>query len=178
MSNCIAGRALVLACLIVAVTACPASAQLGRLGGAVKKQVKEAAGLGSGSSADAVAPSSASSGPRFGSFVLEMTPQVLDRVESVARAVADAGPRPAPMRGDDSRREAQARALESAELNQHQYGILKERIIPFCRRYAAEGEGPERIPGQGRNVYYVYAASEIEALQPRCGELLPLLEGA
>jgi hypothetical protein len=66
MSNRIAGRALALACLIVAVTACPASAQLGRLGGAVKKQVKEAAGLGNGSSADAAAPSSASSGPRFG----------------------------------------------------------------------------------------------------------------
>jgi hypothetical protein len=63
---------------------------------------------------------------------------------------------------------------EAAGLTSHQYAILKERVTPLCGVGAATGE--VRIPGEGKNIFWVYSPEEVSALAPRCGELLPLVQ--
>jgi hypothetical protein len=76
--------------------------------------------------------------------------------------------------------EAQAHAeqagLAAGEFTPRQYAVVKERIVPFCRAAAqAGGEGDVRLPGSGRNVFYVYTAAEAAALRERCGALMQAL---
>lgn len=58
-----------------------------------------------------------------------------------------------------------------------QLAMLKERVVPFCSatQHGPGAAGGASVPGSGRGVFYVYAAAEVEALQPRCAKLLPLL---
>lgn len=57
-----------------------------------------------------------------------------------------------------------------------QYGVVKERIMPFCRGQVERmGEGG-RVPGDGAGIYWVYSPAEIAALQPRCAEFTALLK--
>lgn len=67
-------------------------------------------------------------------------------------------------------------ALAAAGLTDVQYGVLVERIVPFCTLHARSGSGQAQIPGSGKNIYYVYGPGEIEALAPRCATLLPALQ--
>jgi hypothetical protein len=54
-------------------------------------------------------------------------------------------------------------ALEAGEFTDRQYAMLKERIPVFCATGA-------RASG------YVFSPEETQALQPRCGELMPRLQ--
>ena len=57
-----------------------------------------------------------------------------------------------------------------------QYGVVRERILPFCRSGVAAGEGSAQVPGDGTNIFYVYSEAEVAALRPRCGEFVKLLQ--
>jgi hypothetical protein len=67
--------------------------------------------------------------------------------------------------------------LTAAGLTQAQFAVVVERLAPLCRMAArpAAGEGAQ-IPGHGRGIFYVYTPGEVEAITPRCGTLLPLVQ--
>ena len=67
---------------------------------------------------------------------------------------------------------APAHSAAAAGLTEEQYGIIKERVKPFC----GEGGGAARIAGSGGGIYYVYSETEIAALQPRCAKLVALMD--
>lgn len=52
-----------------------------------------------------------------------------------------------------------------------QYAILKERVAPLCGMAEAAGSDGIKIPGEGKNIFWVYSPVEVEALLPRCAEL-------
>jgi hypothetical protein len=65
-------------------------------------------------------------------------------------------------------RGAQAEAARSNGFTDRQYAILRERITPFCfADPMTPGANGVKIKGEGP-VFFVYSASEAEALQPRC----------
>lgn len=60
-----------------------------------------------------------------------------------------------------------------------QYSILKERIAPLCAiAQTAEQDGGVRIPGDGKNIFWVYSEVEVQTIVPRCAELSGLIESA
>ena len=65
----------------------------------------------------------------------------------------------------------------AAGLTADQYAILKERVLPLCGM-AAAGDGEVRIPGEGKEIYWVYSQAEVATLRPRCGQLLPLVQAS
>lgn len=73
---------------------------------------------------------------------------------------------------------AQRAAAAGSFSSTGQYGVVKERIMPFCGgQVEGMGEGA-RVPGDGTGIYYVYSPGEIAALKPRCGEFAGLLKDA
>ena len=68
--------------------------------------------------------------------------------------------------------DALAAALAAGGFSEREYGMLKERVVPFCKA----GGRSERVPGSGKDKFYVYSAEEVAALAPRCGALLPQVE--
>ncbi len=58
-----------------------------------------------------------------------------------------------------------------------QYAILKERVAPLCGRAQAGAEGEIRLPGEGKDIYWVYSPVEVEQLLPRCEALTRLIHG-
>lgn len=66
--------------------------------------------------------------------------------------------------------------LTSANLTSVQYAVLKERVAPFCRSAPTATAEGARIQGRGNNVFYAYSATEVNALQPRCKTLMPVLQ--
>jgi hypothetical protein len=65
-------------------------------------------------------------------------------------------------------RGAQSNAAKSNGFTDRQYAILRERITPFCfADPMTPGANGVKIKGDGP-VFYVYSASEVAALQPRC----------
>ncbi len=72
----------------------------------------------------------------------------------------------------DPKQELKTAAVAGAKsvgLTPVQYSVMKERIGPFCAAPAA------RIPGENKEMFYVYAADEMSALQARCPKLAALL---
>jgi hypothetical protein len=70
-------------------------------------------------------------------------------------------------------REKHAAAVSGME--RRKYALLKERIIPLCALDAsAVSDGDLSIPGDGAN--FVYLASEVTLVRPRCGALMPSLQ--
>jgi hypothetical protein len=83
---------------------------------------------------------------------------------------------PRPTYPEQSPQAAREQALKSQQLTERQYSVLEERVVFFCRsEQASRSDGAVQVPGDGRNIFWVYSASEVEAIKPRCGELLPLL---
>jgi hypothetical protein len=73
---------------------------------------------------------------------------------------------------------AQRAAAAGSFASTGQYGVVKERIMPFCGgQVESMGEGA-RVPGDGTGIYWVYSPGEIAALKPRCGEFAGLLKDA
>lgn len=66
--------------------------------------------------------------------------------------------------------------LTSANLTAGQYAVLKERIVPFCKLAPTANENGARIQGSGHDVFYAYSAAEVNALQPRCKTIMPVLQ--
>jgi hypothetical protein len=65
-------------------------------------------------------------------------------------------------------RGAQSDAARSNSLTDRQYAILRERITPLCfSDPVTPGPDGVKIKGEGP-VFFVYTASEVAALQPRC----------
>ncbi|MBV9110671.1 MAG: hypothetical protein JO306_14770 [Gemmatimonadetes bacterium] len=63
--------------------------------------------------------------------------------------------------------------LEAGQFTPAQYGIIKERIVPFCRAAAtAPASGDVRLQGSGSGVFWVYTATEAAALRERCTALM------
>ena len=228
----------------------PAQAQFGdMLKKAAKEKVKEK--VAGGGEAKPATPAAAEKGSRsrsevkspYNSWVLEMTPEVLDRFavaiveenrvrdslvalakrkpeferqhgECVQRISQDARMQGYMSRlGDDKLTQAQkqkamtdmndymvstcgeqhrnaatdaedalrrgafteAAAKAGSFASKGQYGVVRERILPFCRSGVEAGEGSAQVPGDGTNIFYVYSAAEISALRPRCGEFVKLL---
>ncbi len=78
---------------------------------------------------------------------------------------------PDPNEASEIRRQLRDRpdqvAQEVSGLNESQFSILKERIIPFCKAAGAAGTTVEGG--------YIYTAGEVEALPPRCAKLMAAL---
>lgn len=73
---------------------------------------------------------------------------------------------------------AQRAAAAGSFSSTGQYGVVKERIMPFCGgQVEGMGEGA-RVPGDGTGIWYVYSPGEIAALKPRCGEFAAMLKDA
>lgn len=73
--------------------------------------------------------------------------------------------------------EAQAHAaqagLAAGQFTPAQYGIVKERVVPFCRAPATTAaSGDVRLQGSGSGVFWVYTATEAAALRERCTALM------
>jgi hypothetical protein len=65
-------------------------------------------------------------------------------------------------------RGAQVEAAKSNGFTDRQYAILRERITPFCfADPMTPGANGVKIKGEGP-VFFVYSASEVAVLQPRC----------
>jgi hypothetical protein len=69
-----------------------------------------------------------------------------------------------------------AAALAAGGFTDTQYAILKERVAPLCGLAEAAGDGVVRIPGDGKNIFWVYSAEEVDTLTPRCEALSGLIE--
>jgi len=85
------------------------------------------------------------------------------------------------MRGQielDAPAQAERAALAAGEFTAREFAMIKERLVPFCRVSAAAaeaGDGDVRLPGDGRDIYWVYTAAEAAALRERCGTLMEAL---
>jgi hypothetical protein len=64
----------------------------------------------------------------------------------------------------------EAIGARAAGLTTQQFSIMKERVVPFCR-----AGGAAKVAGATPGMFYVYAADEMAALQPRCAKLMALL---
>jgi len=82
------------------------------------------------------------------------------------------GPDPARRSKSDDLRGAEARGAAAAGLKPSQYGIIKERVKPFC----GPGGGTAKVAGAMSGMYYVYSETEMSALQPRCQKLVALID--
>jgi hypothetical protein len=117
--------------------------------------------------------------PEMTDLVMEFAPrlesaelhQVMAEYEAAMTAIVTRRCGPKPGDPDDLRRRPARIGREVAELEDREYAMLKERTLPFCASNAAG----TRVPGDGRNIYFVYSETEVEALRPRCPSLLPLL---
>jgi hypothetical protein len=135
--------------------------------------------------------------PEGQSAMEEMTAKAEARMENPAdRAAADAHLKaqeaymklvrdrcgPDPDQFENDRRNLQSRlpkiGEEAGGFTPTQYGVLKERITPLCAIAQTAGDGEVRIPGDGRNIFWVYSAVEVETLVPRCAELSGLIAAA
>jgi hypothetical protein len=80
-----------------------------------------------------------------------------------------------PLNGSDALAGREKHAAEAGNLERRKYALLKERIIPLCALDAADvRDGDLSIPGDGAN--FVYLASEVALVRPRCGTLMPALQ--
>lgn len=67
--------------------------------------------------------------------------------------------------------------IEKSGLERRNYAVLKERIIPFCTADAATRAAADvRVPGQGRNIFFVYLPAETATLAPRCDAIMSALQ--
>ena len=86
-------------------------------------------------------------------------------------------------------RTAIGKASDQFTTNDYQYAGWKEWITEFCKYIEALKKQPDaaqklakikaeglRIPGSGAGIYYVYTASEANALLEKCESLMPLIE--
>ncbi|HEX2165692.1 MAG TPA: hypothetical protein VHG09_00520 [Longimicrobiales bacterium] len=89
---------------------------------------------------------------------------------------------PDPDEFESERRDMQSRLPKMGEeaggFTPTQYAVLKERITPLCAIAQTAGDGEVRIPGDGRNIFWVYSAVEVETIVPRCAELSGLIAAA
>jgi hypothetical protein len=69
----------------------------------------------------------------------------------------------------------EAQSSEAGEFTARQYGILKERIVPFCNANVAADPNGVHLPGPGKG--WSYTGTEAQALRPRCAALMPMLRG-
>jgi hypothetical protein len=67
----------------------------------------------------------------------------------------------------EMRRAAHAKGVAAGAFESRQMEILSERVLPFC----AAGGTELRIPGSGKDIFYVYSEVEMKALAPRCDAL-------
>ncbi len=72
-------------------------------------------------------------------------------------------------------RQAQTDAAKANGFTDRQYAVLKERVTPLCLSdpIPPSPDGA-RVKGDGP-VFYVYSATEVEALRPRCDALAKLV---
>lgn len=72
-------------------------------------------------------------------------------------------------------RTAQSEAARTNGFTDRQYAVIKERVAPLCLSDPAPAD-PDglKIRGDGR-VFFVYTASEVEVLRPRCEALMKLI---
>lgn len=238
----------------MAISALPADAQIGALKNRVRKAVGEAVAGGReavGAPA-AVAAAAKPAGPVYNDHVLEMTPEVLDRLSAALaaeeadrkdaqriaasvrteegfqkcmeglatnaeairllkeygthveaysanssdpavreayqraqtaitdHAARECGPEPSRFSSQELpklRQRAVATGREAGRFTESQYSILKERIAPLCAATAG-GPGELKIPGKGKDVFWVYSAVEVEGLRARCAALGSALAGS
>jgi hypothetical protein len=69
----------------------------------------------------------------------------------------------------------EAQSSAAGEFTARQYGILKERIVPFCNANVAADPNGVQLPGPGKG--WIYTGAEAQALRPRCAALMPTLRG-
>lgn len=67
-------------------------------------------------------------------------------------------------------RKAPDRGAEAVGLERGAVAVMKERIGPFC----ASG-GQAKVPAATKGMFYVYSATEMAAIQPRCVKLMKLI---
>lgn len=86
-------------------------------------------------------------------------------------------------------RNAIGKASDQFTTDDYAYATWKEWITEFCKYIEALKKQPDaaqklakikdeglRIPGSGAGIYYVYTASEANALLEKCESLMPLIE--
>jgi hypothetical protein len=72
---------------------------------------------------------------------------------------------------------AQQAAIAAGGFTAREFALIQERIVPFCRAAASlPADGDVRLPGEGRDIFWVYTAAEAAALRERCGALMQDLE--
>jgi len=234
---------------LAAALPAPSSAQVGRLIKKAKEKVEQTAGSDTAAAPGAASGAAQGTGPVFTAYVLEITPELLDRLavglaveaakrEENARRVGNVLPEEEYTRckdaaiigpegqrlGEESMQLIQgatsdqdlqrkmeemgkkmeafieskcglepfkaeqlsqelaplpaAAAQEAAGLNDVQWSILKERILPLCSvpEAAEELVSGAQIPTEKSTIFYVYTPAEVEALRPRCGALVQALQ--
>lgn len=62
--------------------------------------------------------------------------------------------------------------VQAGQFTPAEYGVIKERVVPFCRSSATAANGDVRVPGQGSGISFVYTATEAAALHDRCAALM------
>lgn len=62
---------------------------------------------------------------------------------------------------------------EAGQFTDRQYGVLKERIVPFCNANVAADPNGITLPGAGKG--WVYSGAEVQALKPRCAAIMSSL---
>lgn len=90
-----------------------------------------------------------------------------------AHAERKCGPQPSRFTSQELprlQRQAVARAREAGQFTESQYSILKERLAPICSAVPG-GPGELKIPGRGKEIFWVYTAAEVEGLRTRCAAL-------
>jgi hypothetical protein len=89
------------------------------------------------------------------------------------------GPKPNSVdeKRDEAKKNATAKGAAACGYTERQYIILKERITPFCGSpLAGSASEAVKLPGEGRNIFWVYSATEVEVLKGRCPKLQTALK--
>lgn len=189
----IAARYGLLAVLIAGALPAPAEAQLGKF---IRKKLKEAVvqtvadtvvgavmpgGASSGPTAGGTrrARSAAPAGPSFSEDQLEITPDLLDRLErgltaetAERNAIAESRKK---ITSPHLYERITGKGLSASGLTERQYFILKERVWPFCA-VSVEPRPGDTTADMVRKSGYVYAKGELDALLARCAKLMPLFK--
>ena len=99
------------------------------------------------------------------------------KVDSVVVKVCGISPDTVRARGERAREAGAQKALAAGSFTALQYDMLKERVTPACVPGVLDSASDDGVKksGDGKDVYWVYSATEVEVLRKNCSTLVPKL---